>query len=207
MGDNAQQLSSGGLFFPKAEEEIVEVQKLVKLADYECMVIVGANGELSFYYGDDAKRGDKPRAFFIPPHHTIHTLTWSRGRRRERRDLQIERLDLRPQFMSFEFNTRTSDNVELVLEGTFFWQITDVERMVQMTGDTTGDISQHARSKFIQRISQVTLKDFMDNFNKLATEAQEADDAFYVNRGVIFTASKLPHTVAKTNRRLAFWSR
>merc|ERR1712023_43746 len=122
--------------------------------------------------------------FFIPPHHSVHSLTWSRGRRREKRDLHIDRLDMRAQFMSFEFNCRTADNVELVLEGTFFWQIVDVERMVQMTGDTTGDISQHARSKFIQRISQVTLKDFMDDFNKLATEAQEADDAFYVNRGV-----------------------
>merc|ERR1711977_486838 len=66
----------------------------------------------------------------------------------------------------------------------FFWQIVDVERMVGMTGDTTGDISQHARSKFIQRISRVTLKDFMDNFNTLATEAQEEADDFYALRGV-----------------------
>merc|ERR1719201_2859293 len=139
---------------------------------------------LTFYYGEDAKRGARPRAFFVPPHHTVYSLLWSRGRRREKRDLPIERVDLRPQFMSFEFNCRTSDNVELVLEGTFFWQITDVERMVQMTGDTTGDISQHARSKFIQRISRVTLKQFMDNFNQLASEAQEADDAFYTTRGV-----------------------
>merc|ERR1719337_712305 len=108
---------------------------------------------MSFYYGDDAKRGERPRAFFVPPHHSTHALTWSRGRRREKRDLKIDRLDLRAQFMSFEFNTRTSDNVELVLEGTFFWQIENVETMVKMTGDTTGDISQHARSKFIQRVS------------------------------------------------------
>ena len=79
---------------------------------------------------------------------------------------------------------RTSDNVELVLEGTFFWQIDDVERMVSVTGDTTGDISQHARSKFIQKVSQVTLKEFMDNFNALASEAQGADDSFYERRGV-----------------------
>merc|ERR1719231_1836834 len=98
------------------------------------MVVVNATGALGFYYGDDEKRGDKPRAFFIPPHHSVYSLTWSRGRRRERRDLSIDRLDLRPQFMSFEFNTRTADNVELVLEGTFFWQIVDVERMVSMTG-------------------------------------------------------------------------
>ena len=39
-----------------------------------------------------------------------------------------------------------------------------------MTGDTTGDVCNHARSKFIQLISKVTLKQFMDNFNSLATE-------------------------------------
>ena len=174
---------AAGLFFPKAEEEIVEVQKLIKLADYECMIMVDQRGVLSFYYGDDAKRGNKPRAFFVPPYHSVYALTWSRGRRRENRDLHIERIDCRPQFMSFEFNCRTSDNVELVLEGTFFWQIVDVEVMVKMTGDTTGDICNHARSKFIQLISQVTLKQFMEDFNKLATQAHESDDEFYTKRG------------------------
>jgi len=173
-----------GLFFPKPEESIEEVQKLIKLADYECMIIVNQSGELAFYYGDDAKRGAKPRAFFIPPHHQSYALTWSRGRRRERRDLKVERIDTRPQFMSFEFNTRTSDNVELVLEGTFFWQVVDVERMVKMTGDTTGDICNHARSKFIQLVSKVTLKEFMDSFNSLAQTASQEDDAFYASRGV-----------------------
>ena len=179
-----QLVTNAGLFFPKAEEEILEVQKLVKLADYECMMIKNASGELSFYYGDDAKRGDKPRAFFIPPHHTAHQLCWSRGRRRERRDLRLTTLDCRPQFMSFEFNCRTADNVELVLEGTFFWQVVDVQAMVKTTGDTTGDVCNHARSKFIQLVSKVTLKDFMDNFNGIAAKAHEADDAFYSSRGV-----------------------
>jgi len=78
---------------------------------------------------------------------------------------------------------RTSDNVELVLEGTFFWQVVDVEVMVKMTGDTTGDICNHARSKFIQLISKVTLKQFMESFNKLATQAHESDDEFYTKRG------------------------
>merc|ERR1719446_963688 len=55
--------------------------------------------------------------------------------------------------------------------------------MVKMTGDTTGDISQHARSKFIQKVSQVTLKEFMDDFNSLAKQAHESDDFFYASRG------------------------
>lgn len=176
--------TEAGLFFPKAEEEIVEVQKLIKLADYECMIVADAQGVLSYFYGDDAKRGSKPRAFFVPPHNAVYTLTWSRGRRREQRDLVIERLDVRPQFMSFEFNCRTSDNVELVLEGTFFWQIVDVEVMVAMTGDTTGDICNHARSRFIQLVSKVTLKEFMDTFNSLAEQAHQGDDDFYSRRGV-----------------------
>merc|ERR1719486_832879 len=109
-------------------------------------MIKNASGELSFYYGDDAKRGDKPRAFFIPPHHTAHQLCRSRGRRRVRRDLRLTTLDCRPQFMSFEFNCRTADNVELVLEGTFFWQVVDVEAMVRMTGDSHGVASEQLRS-------------------------------------------------------------
>lgn len=147
------------------------------------MIIVNPSGSLDFFYGDDAKRGSKPRAFFIQPHHAPYTLTWSRGRRRERRDLKIERIDCRPQFMSFEFNTRTADNVELVLEGTFFWQIENVEVMVKMTGDTTGDICNHARSRFIQLVSKVTLKEFMDSFNSLAKMATGDDDDFYESRG------------------------
>merc|ERR1719261_745711 len=149
------------------------------------MILKNAAGELNFYYGAGEKRdANKPRAFFIPPHHSIYSLTWSRGRRREKRDLRLTTLDCRPQFMSFEFNTRTSDNVELVLEGTFFWQIVDVQTMVKTTGDTTGDICNHARSKFIQLVSKVTLKDFMDNFNGIAAEAHREDDEFYTRRGV-----------------------
>merc|ERR1719331_1548504 len=56
--------------------------------------------------------------------------------------------------------------------------------MVKTTGDTTGDVCNHARSKFIQLVSKVTLKDFMDNFNGIAAKAHEADDAFYSSRGV-----------------------
>merc|ERR1719327_2551442 len=86
--------------------------------------------------------------------------------------------------MNFEFNCRTNDNVELVLEGTFFWQVTDVETMVRMTGDTTGDICNHARSRFISLVSKVTLKVFMESFNQIAAQAQSKDDDFYTKRGV-----------------------
>merc|ERR1712022_111535 len=54
---------------------------------------------------------------------------------------------------------------------------------VKMTGDTTGDVCNHARSKFIQLVSKVTLQLFMDDFNSLAKQAHESDDVFYASRG------------------------
>merc|ERR1719230_2257072 len=56
--------------------------------------------------------------------------------------------------------------------------------MVRKTGDTTGDVCNHARSKFIALVSKVTLKHFMDNFQELAARAHREDDEFYASRGV-----------------------
>jgi hypothetical protein len=91
---------------------------------------------------------------------------------------------MRPQFMNFEFNSRTSDNVELVLEGTFYWQLVDVPKMMSFSGDVTGDICNYARSSFIQKISQVTLKQFMDDFRRIASEVVAEDTKFYETRGL-----------------------
>merc|ERR1719389_1646261 len=55
--------------------------------------------------------------------------------------------------------------------------------MIRMTGDTTGDICNHARSRFIALVSKVTLKVFMESFNQIAAQAQAKDDDFYSKRG------------------------
>merc|ERR1719491_743449 len=141
-------------------------------------------GEFHFYYGNDSKRGQHTRFFFLPAYAEIVKLNWSRGRRRERRDLYIDRFDCRAQYMSFEFNCRTKDNVELVLEGTFFWEVVDLPSMVQSTGDTSGDICAHARSQFIKHVAQVTLKEFMDSSHVIAKKVWEEDPSFSLSRGV-----------------------
>merc|ERR1712139_217767 len=98
--------------------------------------------------------------------------------------LYIDRFDCRPQFMSFEFNCRTSDNVELILEGTFFWEVVDLPTMVKSTGDTSGDLCNHARSQFIRHVARVTLKEFMDSSHTIAKKVWEEDATFYASRGV-----------------------
>lgn len=169
------------LFVPSDDEEVMEVRKLIKLAEYEACIIRDKTGKDIFHFG----KNEEQRSFFLPPHSELVQLLWSRGRRREKRDLRITKLDLRPVFMSFEFNCRTNDNVELILEGSFFWEVVDLSAMVKFTNDTTGDICNHARSRFIELVSKVTLQDFMTQFNSIAKQVHESDRSdFYVKRGV-----------------------
>jgi len=114
------------LFVPSEDEEVTEVQKLIKLADYEACIVRDRSGKDKIYFGSN----EEERCFFLPPYSELVELLWSRGRRRQSRDLRIKKLDLRPMFMSFEFNCRTKDNVELVLEGSFFWEVVDLRCVV-----------------------------------------------------------------------------
>merc|ERR1719281_1366038 len=149
------------------------------------MIIKNAEGHFRYFYGSPGKKGgEECRSFFLPPYAEIVKLNWSRGRRREKRDLFIERFDCRAQYMSFEFNCRTKDNVELVLEGTFFWEVTDLPLMIRTTGNTSGDICNHARSQFIKHVARVDLKEFMDDINSISSRVYSEDLSFYASRGV-----------------------
>jgi len=174
------------LFIPGPDETIEKIQELIKLADHEAMIIKNGEGVFSYYYGSDEKRkaAATPRSFFLEPYHEVVKLLWSRGTRRDKRDLVIERFDCRAQYMYFEFNCRTSDNVELVLEGTFFWEVVDLPAMVQTTGDLPGDICAHARSQFIKQTARATLKEFMESQHDIAKKVYEEDKQFYQTRGV-----------------------
>lgn len=172
------------LFVPAANETIEEVRELIKLADHEAIIVKDGSGNFKYHYGSAGKRGTQPRAFFLPPSSEVVALNWSSGQRRDRRDLHITKFDTRPQYMWFEFNCRTSDNVELVLEGTFFWEVADLPGMVKTTGDTSGDLCNHARSQFIRMVSRVTLKEFMETGHTIAKKVHEDDPEFYTKRGV-----------------------
>lgn len=170
---------------PGPYEKVEEVRELIKLAEHEAMIIKDKDGVFQYYYGSDKKRKpDQPRAFFLPPYAEIVPIWWSRGPRRERKDVSFERFDCRPHFMKFEFNCRTSDNVELVIEGVLFWELVDVPAMYAQTGDTSGDMVYHLRSQFILHVACITLKAFMQEVHKIAKTVLEEDTAFYSTRGV-----------------------
>jgi regulator of protease activity HflC (stomatin/prohibitin superfamily) len=171
-------------FVPGPHEKVEEVRELVRLAEHEVMIIKDKDGNFVFKYGGGEKATPDSRSFFLPAYAEVVQMRWSRGRRRETRDLYIERFDCRAQYMSFEFNCRTKDNVELILEGTFFWEVTDLPLMVRTTGDTSGDICNHARSQFIKQLARVDLKEFMDDINSISQRVYSEDLSFYASRGV-----------------------
>jgi regulator of protease activity HflC (stomatin/prohibitin superfamily) len=148
---------------------------------------------MHFHYGDPSRTTqDAPRSFFLDPHAEVMKLNWSGGPRREKKDLWIERFDVRPQFMWNDIMCRTKDNVELKLEVTLFYQVEDLATMVRKTGNLTGDIYNHIRSKFIKEVAQLSLKDFMEKMHEVSKNIFQDDAEFYKERGV--TAKSLEVT-------------
>jgi len=173
------------LFFPGVDEQVEEVETRIKLADNEAITVKNQQGHYSFFYGNPKRRPNgEPRTLFLPPYAEIAVHRWSSGVRRDKRDLYIRCLDCRAQYMYFEFNCRTSDNVEMVLEGTFFWQISNVPAMMSQTGDVPGDVCNHARSQFIRLLSRMTLKEFMSSVSQIAKQVYDEDQEFYTKRGI-----------------------
>lgn len=168
------------VFFPAANQEIIEVRKRILLEDHETIIIKDKSGKYLFKKGSDAER-----AFFLEPYSELVELHWSTGIHKDQRTLRITHMDTRPKFMWYEFGVRTQDNVELIIGVTFFWQIVDVEAMIRTTDDTPGDVCSHARSLIIQSVSQVTLEKFLAAFNAIVREAVlDGDSQFYTERGV-----------------------
>jgi regulator of protease activity HflC (stomatin/prohibitin superfamily) len=180
-----QLITEKQVFIPRANQEIMKIQQRIKLEDHETIIIKDPDGRYIFRKGSD-----EARAFFLEPYHELVSLYWSSGLHKEKRELRITHIDIRPKYMWYEFEVRTQDNVELIIGITFFWRIVDVETMIQMTDDTTGDICAHARSTIIQAVSQVTLEDFLANFNRIVFESVlgERETPFYDERGVAINA-------------------
>ncbi|MEZ4592735.1 MAG: hypothetical protein R3D55_16545 [Chloroflexota bacterium] len=181
------------VFFPAPDEQIQDVRTRIKLEDREAIIIKDKDGRYIFRRGSDEER-----SFFLQPHQEIVKLLWSTGIHKDRRELVITKMDLRPKFMWYEFEARTEDNVELIIGITFFWEVKNLEKMIAVTDDAPGDICSHARSAIIQAISQVTLEQFLATFNSLIHQSiLEGDKTFYNERGIQLHAVEVRSIASK----------
>lgn len=127
---------------------------------------------------------DEERSFFLPPYTELEEVGWYTSEDMLQKPQRVTHFDLRPQFLTYQFVARTCDNVELIIDLTFFWEIINIRKMIHKTDILPDDICHHARSVIIQRVSQVTLEEFMGNFNDIIAKAVLAKgDTFYDERG------------------------
>ena len=183
-------------FFPAESEEIKKVVQKVLVEEHEVVALKDKEGKHHFREG----KGEES-SFFVPPHWEILNFHWSSGLYKEARELLIEKFDLRPKFMWYEFDVRTRDNVELILKVTLFWQIKDVELLVSTTDDASGDVCSHVRSRIIQKVSQVEFADFLSSFNGLVHEAVlNENDKFHEERGLLIHSVEVREIACKDQK-------
>jgi len=186
-----------GVFFPEADEEILETRELIRVLPHEAMIVRDEKGRQNIY---DGSVGDKP-SFFLPPYASIFQMMWSdfgaipKAGEKEQVVVKVpvEKIDLRTRKIFFSYEVPTSDNVKLRLDGTIFWKVSDVSQMMNTTSDPEGDVWHHSRSALIQAVSKFTLQNFMSSFSNITSEAMKMQvaDGFYHERGVTLQSMEL----------------
>mmetsp|Transcript_29444 Transcript_29444/g.83910 ORF Transcript_29444/g.83910 Transcript_29444/m.83910 type:complete len:522 (+) Transcript_29444:114-1679(+) len=189
-----------GPFFPNAYEVVVEMRSRVRVLPHETMVVRNAFGRYIIHSGSGlqlmsslASGNGTGTSFFLEPFEEIVEMQWSSFSEPPEGGLQVvsttpvTRIDMRARKVFFQYDVRTNDNVALRIEGSIFWQVQDVAKLLNITADPAGDVWYKARSTLISAISKVDLETFMGNFNTLIQTAfqAQANDGFYEERGLV----------------------
>jgi len=204
-----------GPFFPGPYDEIdPEPRELIRVAEYETVVLAMEDGSFQFRAGAEngtyrtpllADDSSTPgvtttsgTSFFLPPYAQLLTFEWTVGYDVEDQGGTTEssragemktfsRLDQRMQQLFFQYDdVRTNDNIEFEVEGTIFWEIEDVPKLVTATNDPTGDIWHRMRSQISQAAGNYNYAGFLTSLRNMtaAVKEEELDNPFYSMRGI-----------------------
>lgn len=181
-----------GAFIPQAYEDVIETNTRTQVQPHETMVVRNAFGRYRIQNGSGTGGTSTGSAFFLYPYEEIVTFMWSafsqppEGERQVIGKTQVQRIDMRVRKVFYQYEARTVDNVALLIEGSIFWRIVDVAKLLKMTGDPTGDVWYRARGAVVSAIGKVDFQTFMVTFNPLIKSAflNQTGDDFWTERGV-----------------------
>jgi len=174
-----------GAFVPQAYEKVIEARTKYLVLGHQVAVTRDVYGNMTMISGESGTN-----SFFLEPFTELVNMEWSLydqpGIQEPVPKESVSFIDLRVQKMFFTKDVRTSDNVKLRLEGTIFWQVKDVLKMIAMTADPSGDVAQRAGSGLVGAVSKSTFAVFMTQFNNITAQAfqDQASDSFYIDRGL-----------------------
>jgi len=123
-----------------------------------------------------------PMLFVPAPGEWLHTFAWhgsdggSQGQKKVAKGLVFQKLWLMPDQMYHDVtDVRTADDAVLTIKLMMFFELVDIERMLEATHDPIGDFINAATSDVVDFCGQRTFDDFKKNtgdLNELATYRQ-----------------------------------
>jgi regulator of protease activity HflC (stomatin/prohibitin superfamily) len=151
---------------------------------YEAVIVRDPTGKVTIH--QNSLGGTR---FFLPAYSDIVTMYWSsygQDAKNPGEKVPVARIDMRERKMFYTYEVRTNDNVRLLVNGTIFWKVLDVGKMVSATADPEGDVWQKSRSALIQAVSATNFQDFMASVNNVTLDAfnKVQLDTFLDDRGV-----------------------
>lgn len=115
-----------------------------------------------------------PMLFVPAPGEWLHTFAWhgsdggSQGQRKVAKGLVFQKLWLMPDQMYHDVtDVRTADDAVLTIKLMMFFELTDIDRMLEATHDPIGDFINAATSDVVDFCGQRTFDDFKKDTGKL----------------------------------------
>jgi hypothetical protein len=183
------------LWFDPRIHETVTRQDALQLAAKEC-VIVYSRPEGSATISRRIVHG--PTLFVPAPGEWLHTFAWhgseggSQGVRKVAKGLVFQKLWLMPDQMYHDVpDVRTADDAVLTIKLMMFFELTDIDRMLETTHDPIGDFINAATSDVVDFCGHHTFEEFKRDtgmLNELETYKQltvrAAQNGYRINKVV-----------------------
>ncbi len=148
----------------------IETKKALQIAAKEAVVVYGHHDD-----GDVRRRIVYGPASFVPePDEWLHTFSWhgasggSRGEPKVASGQQFKQLRLMPDQMYHDISeVRTGDDTVLRIRLMIFFELLDVERMLDTTRDPIGDFINSATSDVVEFVGRHTFESFKSSTESL----------------------------------------
>lgn len=190
---------------PKLHESI-EVQDTLTLAAKEAVVVYGETPS-----GETKQRIVFGPGIFMPrPGEWLHRFSWhsssggSRGVEKQPNGLQFQKLWLMPDQMYHDVNdVRTADDAVLVIRLMIFFELVDIEKMLDTTHDPIGDFINAATSDVVEFTGKRSFEDFKqqtEQLNDISTYSQllhRAEQCGYKINNVVYRGYGAPDSLQK----------
>ena len=206
--DGTQQNIKGPteVWFDPRIHETIAVEQGLTLAAKEAVVVYGEDSQgttqREIQYG--------PGVFMPKPGQWLHDFSWhashggSQGAEKIPNGLRFQKLWLMPDQMYHDVrDVRTADDAVLVIRLMIFFELLDIEKMLDTTHDPIGDFINAATSDVVEFTGRFTFEEFKkqtEHLNELSTYTQllhRAEQSGYQINNVVYRGYGAPESLQK----------